>query len=303
MKHFFFTLAFAILFFSSCTNTSLPSATVDGSVRDYRVDALEFGILLPTMTDTEAEMQEMDSHTGATVRSILNADATRTSLGEKNGISWPNVWMAGDVISVNGILSDVLKSESPYVGGDYALFALSGPLSMPYHYAYPGTILSNYEEGSAHISLPLKQNWSSSTYDSSAFVMLGKGTARNLSLSSMMAAVSLSVPGNYASGKWASVRFESLGNEKVSGMFTTDFSSVSSTSSASSSLSLDAPEGGVDWGSSVIFLIPAQTYTDGVRITVYATDDTKMTQVLPLSYSVLAGRLYPLKTDEYSPDL
>lgn len=299
MKRIIFPAVTVLLISFSCTKTLEDPA--EDAIKDKPAPVVtEFGVMLPTTVDNEAEEQELDAHTGATVRSGLD-EGTRTALADKIGSSWPNYWAAGDAICVNGILSEALAADSPYVGTDRASFRVSGTLSTPYHYVYPGSALSDYVDGSANLNLPLTQTWSASTYDPSAFVMVGKGTSTNLSLLSMMSAIRLTVPGNYACGKWASVRFESLGSEKVSGLFTTDFSSLSATKEGSSGVSLYAPQGGVNWGSSVFILIPAQTYEKGMNFTICATDGTRMNYHTQSRFSAMAGRVYPLTTSDYTP--
>lgn len=228
--------------------------------------------------------------------------SVKTALAPKSGNAWPNYWAAGDAVFVNGSVSNSLAENSPYIGTNTAVFSIPETPAAPYCYAYPASSFSQYSEGSATFILPSVQSWSADTYDASAFVMIGSGNLSTLQLNPMMAAVRLTVPGNYASGKWASVRFESLGSEKVSGAFSTDFSAIEGDLSAANSVLANAPEGGAAWGTSVFLLIPAQTYARGLRFIITAMDGTKMTYSTSSSFTAVAGKVYPLTTTPYNPD-
>ena len=229
------------------------------------------------------------------------ADGSKTYLGEKVGTSYPNYWGAGDAVSVNGIASEGLASNSEYVGTDKATFSLQGELNAPYYYAYPASAVSGYSSGSATITLPKVQAWSATSYDPAAFIMLGSGNSLPLSLTPYVSVIILTIPGNY-SAKIASVMFESLGNQKVSGPFTTDFSGLTAASGASSRVNLFAPAEGVNFGASVFIVIPAQTYSGGMRFTIRATDGTQMTYGTSSSFTAQAGKVYTLTTKTYAPE-
>lgn len=229
------------------------------------------------------------------------ADGSKTHLGEKNGTSYPNYWSAGDAIAINGLASDALAADSPYVGTNRASFTVQGVLNAPYRSLYPASALTQYSGGSARVFLPYSQCWSSTTYDASAFLMAGSGSGAELSFSCLMSVIKLTVPGDY-DAKLSSVMFETLGSEKVSGAFTTDFSSLTPASGASSVVNVPAPDGGVDFGSSVFILIPAQTYSGGMRFTIRATDGTQMSYSTSKSFTMAAGKSYTLTTSDYTPD-
>ena len=227
--------------------------------------------------------------------------AARTYLGEKTGTSYPNYWGAGDAVSVNGIASAELASDSEYAGTDKATFTLQGVLSAPYYYAYPASAVSGYNSGHATVTLPSVQEWSATSYDPAAFIMLGCGNSLPLSFTPLVSVVKLTIPGTY-DAKIASVMFESLGSQKVSGPFTTDFRGLTAASGASSRVNAFAPQAGADFGTCVFLVIPAQTYSGGMRFTIRATDGTQMTYGTSSSFSAQAGKVYTLTTKTYVPD-
>ncbi|MBO4433960.1 MAG: PQQ-binding-like beta-propeller repeat protein [Bacteroidales bacterium] len=226
---------------------------------------------------------------------------TKTNLGEKTGSTYPNYWSAGDAISVNGVVSDALADNSEYVGTSRANFTVTGVLNPPYRCAYPAAVVSSYSNGSAIITLPATQQMTATTYDPSAFIMVGSGSSANLSFSPVMSVVKLTVPGSY-DAKISSVMFESLGSEKVSGPFNTDYSGISAGSGATSRVQVYAYGDGTAFGGSMFLLIPAQTYASGMRFTISATDGTQMKFSTSNSFTAQPGKIYTLTAKTYTPE-
>ena len=219
---------------------------------------------------------------------------SKTALGEKyDGKYYPNYWSAGDAISVNGVASQALTADSEYVGTSKATFDIKGAVSSPYYFAYPASAVTEYGAGSATVTLPEKQEWSSTTYDPSAFVMVGKSDGEKLTFHPMMSAIRLNITSSHSS-KLRSLTFMTLGDEKVSGEFTTDFTSLTGTADANPYVHLIAPNGGVTFGVEVYLLIPAQTYASGMAFAFRAADGTQMTYSTKSSFTAEAGKIYPL---------
>ena len=226
---------------------------------------------------------------------------TKTQLGEKEGTAYPNLWSAGDRISVNGVASSPLEEGSAYVGTNRAEFSVTLPAASAYHFAYPASVVSAYNNGHAVITLPATQRMTASTYDPSAFIMTGTSASRNVDFSPLMSVIKLTVPGSY-DAKISSVLFESLGTEKVSGAFNTDFHGITKREEASSRVQVYAYGEGAAFGSSMFLLVPAQTYASGMRFTIRATDNTQMTFSTTSSFTAQAGKVYPLTTADYVPN-
>lgn len=229
-------------------------------------------------------------------------EGAKTALGEKyDGKYYPNYWVAGDAISVNGITSDPLASDSEYVGTNKARFDVQAILEAPYYFAYPASVVSAYSSGCATITLPEKQEWISTTYDATAYLMMGKSDANVLEFVPMMSVIRLNVPKGTSDAKIRSITFMSLGDEKVSGDFTTDFLTLTPTN-ALPYVHVMAPDSGAEFGSDVYLLIPAQTYAKGMVFAIRATDGTTMTYTTRNAFTASAGKLYPLTTKAYTPD-
>ena len=242
-------------------------------------------------TTVEADAVSFEAH-------ILSSEV-KTNIGDKNGNEYPNYWSAGDAISVNGVASEALLPDSEYVGTSKATFQIKGVVSSPYHFAYPASAVTSYSAGSAISALPEKQVWSSDSYDPSAFVMAGSSDIDKLTFKPMMSAVRLNVTSAHDS-RLRSISFMSLGEEKVSGEFTTDFESLIATEDAHPYVHLIAPNGGVDFGCEVYLLIPAQTYASGMAFAFRAVDGTQMTYSTKSSFTAEAGKIYPLNVT-YAP--
>ena len=239
----------------------------------------------------------------AQIASPEDKPETKTALGEKyDGKYYPNYWSAGDAISVNGVTSEALTSGSEYVGTSKATFEVNGAaVSAPYYFAYPASAIADYSNGSATVMLPEKQAWLSTTYDPSAFVMIGKSDVEKLTFNPMMSAIRLNITSSHNS-LLRSVTFMTLGDEKVSGEFTTDFTSLTGTSQAHPYVHLIAPKGGIEFGTEVYLLIPAQTYASGMAFAIRATDGTQMIYSTKSSFNAQPGKIYPLDVS-YSPEV
>ena len=264
---------------------------------------IKYFVLLPfisacvqePVTEPAPDVTESSSvYFEAQIASPEDQPESKTALGEKyDGKYYPNYWSAGDAISVNGIESEALASDSEFVGKSKATFEMKAQVSAPYCFAYPASAVSYYNNASATISLPEKQEWLSTTYDPAAFLMVGAADVDKLKFNPMMSAVRLNVTSNHDS-KLRSVTFMSLGEEKVSGEFTTDFAGLTPTADSYPYVHLIAPNGGVAFGLEVYVLIPAQTYAEGMAFAFRATDGTQMIYSTKSSFTAEAGKIYPL---------
>ena len=230
----------------------------------------------------------------AQIASPEDQPESKTALGEKYEEKYyPNYWSSGDAISVNGVESKALASDSEFVGTSKATFEMKAQVSAPYCFVYPASAVSDYNNGSATVNLPQKQEWISTTYDPAAFLMMGTADIDMLKFNPMMSAIRLNVTSNHGS-KLRSVTFMTLGDEKVSGEFTTDFAGLTPTADSYPYVHLIAPNKGVAFGCEVYLLIPSQTYASGMAFAFRAVDGTQMTYSTKSSFTAEAGKIYPL---------
>ena len=232
---------------------------------------------------------------------------TKTYLGEATGEvgsrEWPNLWSNGDVISVNGVTSVALSTGDGYVGTDYAIFHMASVVSGPFYAAYPASAVSGYSAGSATITIPATQTFVAGSYDPASYIMLGKSNTETLSFNPMMGLVQLTTTAP-ASGTLyiKSITVEPVGDEKMSGTFTTTENYAGITGGSSSAITISAASGTTKtFGTVFTFAIPAQNYASGVRFRITAVpnaDGTGAEQTMVFSkqsgFTVETGKLYPL---------
>ena len=264
---------------------------------------IKYFVLLPfisacvqePVTEPAPDVTESSSvYFEAQIASPEDQPESKTALGEKyDGKYYPNYWSAGDAISVNGFESEALASDSEFVGTSKATFEMKAQMSAPYCFAYPASAVSDYNNGSATVNLPERQEWISTTYDPAAFLMMGTADVDMLKFTPMMSAIRLNVTSNHGS-KLRSVTFMTLGDEKVSGEFTTDFAGLTPTADSYPYVHLIAPNKGVAFGCEVYLLIPSQTYASGMAFAFRAVDGTQMTYSTKSSFTAEAGKIYPL---------
>ena len=232
---------------------------------------------------------------------------TKTYLGEATGEvgsrEWPNLWSNGDVISVNGVTSVALSTGDGYVGTDYAIFHMASAVSGPFYAAYPASAVSGYSAGSATITIPATQTFVAGSYDPASYIMLGKSNTETLSFNPMMGLIQLTTTAP-ASGTLyiKSITVEPVGEEKMSGSFTTTENYAGITGGSSSAITISAASGTTKtFGTVFTFAIPAQNYASGVRFRITAVpnaDGTGAEQTMVFSkqsgFNVETGKLYPL---------
>lgn len=231
---------------------------------------------------------------------------TKTQLGTPTGSEgsreWPNLWSDGDQINVNGVESEPLSSGDGYVGTNYAIFRMANAVSGPYHAAYPAGAVSNYDSGSASITVSETQNYVAGSYDPAAYIMVGTSDSPTLNFSPMMGLIQLTTTAPAEGTLYIkSIEVEPVGTEAMCGTFTTDYSGLSG-GTASSGITISAPSGTTKaFGTVFTFAVPAQEYASGVRFRITAntasnggSTDKIMVFAKQSAFTVAAGTLYPL---------
>ena len=233
--------------------------------------------------------------------------ATKTQLGDPTGADgsreWPNLWSNGDIININGVESAELSTGDGYVGTDCAIFEMASAVSGPYYAAYPSSAVSDYSNGSATITIPATQDWVEGNYDPAAYIMLGKSNTATLTFSPMMGLVQLTTTAPAEGTLYIkSISVESVGDEKMSGAFTTTTDYAGITGGDNTSITISAASGTTKaFGTVFTFAIPAQNYASGMRFRITAVpnaDGTGAEQTMVFAkqsaFDVSAGTLYPL---------
>ena len=247
MKKFFAIAALLALTFS-CNKEGAETDTITNPDEiSEGVEVTEFGASIP----------EVDS---------------KTYLSTKDGSVWHTLWGNGDAININGVNSNALSTDDGYVGTNYARFTMASAVSSRFYYAYPASRVSAWNSGShsATITVPTTQSWVSGQYDPSAYIMVGNGTSSQLSFQPVMGLIDITTTAPASGTLYVEkVRVEAIGSEKMSGAFTTDYSTISG--GATNYVDVDAGSSSRKaFGTHFIAAIPAQAYVSGLRITIYA---------------------------------
>ena len=160
-----------------------------------------------------------------TVLRVSLPDATKSALGAYDDAthSWPNYWKAGDIINVNGAVSDEVADGDD--GKTSVNFVFAGALETPYCAAYPASAVSGYDAGSATLTIPAEQNYVAGSYDPAAFIMMGKGTtAGHLELEPAVSVIHLTVTG---SASISNIKITGTqADDKLSGAYTTNYETL-----------------------------------------------------------------------------
>ena len=220
---------------------------------------------------------------GFTLRAGLDEVSTRTVIGEKNGMGkYPIYWVDGDVISVNGVISDPLSGQSGESSSANFRFAgILAPASI-YNVLCPGTTYSDKV-----------------TFDGISVPLYGNST-------DLSAGVSMRTPATV-------VRFEykgtatltdivvtSMQGEKISGPFTMSkdgsgaLTGVLAPDAGATGTITISYDGGLELtpgGKTIYFVIPPGTYPKCLRAVVNDNTGSRMTLRFFKSGAVLtAGR-------------
>ena len=264
---------------------------------------------IPSCTEKEQDTdivypeEEID---GGITEFTATLPSTKTQLGTPTGETgyrqWPNLWSNGDMINVNGAVSKALSTGDGYVGTNYALFKIEGVVNSPFYAAYPSSAVS-YSNGSATITIPATQSWVDGSYDPSSYIMLSKSSTAKLSFSPMMGLVQLTTTAPAEGTLYIkSITVESVGDEKMSGAFTTTENYAGITGGDYTSITISAASGTTKtFGTVFTFAIPAQNYASGMRFRITAVpnadgsgDEQTMVFAKQSAFDVAAGALYPL---------
>ncbi|MBR6347208.1 MAG: hypothetical protein IKR69_07455 [Bacteroidales bacterium] len=262
--------------------------------------ALAFSCTKEIQDNSPEVTTEADSPEATIMVFKASLPETKVYLGEKGADGYPTLWQAGDVISVNGNLSAALEDGDGFVGTNYAQFSISGTSSAPYYSASPASAISGYSAGAATVTVPAQQTYVAGQHDPAAYIMLGTSNSTLLSFNPMMSLFKIT-PTAPAEGSLniTSVKLEALGTEKMSGAFTTDFSSLSG--GENNYVEVAAPSGGIPFGTPITLAIPAQNYASGLRFVISASDGTTMAFSRTSAFTAAASTLYPITAPAYVP--
>ena len=229
-----------------------------------------------------------------TVLRAVIADGVKTALGEKDGTGWPNYWKKDDAISVNGVESEPLGFT--YDGEASANFTFSTTPGTPYYAAYPASAVSEYNAGTAVVTVPATQEYVEGSYDPAAFIMAGKSTEEgSVSMSAKVSIFHLSITGD---ASVSGVRLTGESGAVLSGTFTTDFSGLTARES-SNVVALNCEEP-VELPADFFICVPAGL-SGKVQVEVFDNEGGSMIRTANIKEALTAGQMYLAPELGYTP--
>lgn len=219
--------------------------------------------------------------------------SSKTTLGDKgDDYSYPNLWVTGDLLNVNGVTSDPLDEK--YNGLASAEFSITGELTTPYIAVYPAAAASlcSVQEKTSDITVPVAQTYAEGTYDPKAYIMAASSSSTALQFKPLMTILKITPTGT--SGNIRTITVKSLGGKQLSGKFQYDFAKKTLTSSdaGSDTLSISGPAAGIKVGNPWLICLPAGDYTDGLEICIADYNGTSMTGTATPAKAYAAGVMY-----------
>ena len=233
----------------------------------------------------------------------VEADATRTSLGAKDGETYPVLWSKEDVISVNGVVSKKIAEQ--FVGTSSAQFEVEG-VAAPYKVVYPADAAS---DNSHVIVASLAQDYVAGSFDGyfAGAAMVGYSETEQVVMKNVCGFIKLPIKkGDEKNIAKVVIRANNL--ESLAGVFEvnyetgeiirpyagTDFVEVTS-------------ETGIPYVEDMAVVVAAVapgTYAKGFTVEVIATDGAYMTKTAYANTgcTVAAGKVLVMPEIEFFPN-
>ena len=166
---------------------------------------------------------------------------TRTSLGAKEGTTYPLYWSEGDCIVVNGVKSQAaqIDAENP----SQAVFEVGAVVSYPYSITYPYCNSTSADQ--AKVIFPAEQSYVEGTFSQGCAPMCGYVTSGNrVSLSHLSTLLRFPVRASLAGVELDRVVVTSTSGVKIAGEFAVNCSaaSITPTNNTTSIVTYTLPE-------------------------------------------------------------
>lgn len=236
---------------------------------------------------------------------VLNVPAspgTKTTLGAKDGSSYPIYWSAGDVITLNGTAA---TSFTPASGNETATASFKvTSLAAPYNFLYNGS-------GTNVVTFPSTQNYVADGFDPAAVPMYASvnSLSGNITFSHVASLLKFSFTG---SKKIDSINLSAGDANSLSGNFTIGATSGilnGSLTPAAAGAGLIYSFGGHQQLSDTPFVfyiaIPAGTYDNGITLDIIDNDSGHMTVTVlddAASKTIAAGKVREFENVVYIPN-
>lgn len=231
------------------------------------------------------EIDIIDAGLGENLLTAFIAPETRTTLGEKEGDTYDNLWAKDDRIAVfidgaGDIIPFTLKEGA---GTTKAIFSGSGHGSR-YTAVYPLSAVIGIDGHLICLQLPSEQIYADSSFGPGCFPMVATSSSENLSFKNLCAVLKISMTGN---SSIESIRFKALGESVyVTGQTTVDVSDINNPllaiNNGSKEIILTCSEEvrlHEKQPTDFHIVVPAQTYTDGFQLIIRSSEGTMIKKI------------------------
>lgn len=209
--------------------------------------------------------------------------AVKTVLGSKEGSKYPVLWSEGDVIAVNGSLSQPLAAGDAGTSSASFTFDEKPATAGVYNVVYPGTATSG------RVVFPASQSYVENSFCPGAAPLVGQTDNLDapVTMRSCAAVIRFSIKGNV---KLTSMEVSTPAGEKISGNFymnlvPQDGASARMNYSFGSGLALS------ETARTVVFTVPAGSYQKGIRAVLKASGGSSMTLSFFTSGATIEARV------------
>ncbi len=231
----------------------------------------------------------------------VSVDATRTSLGDKSGETYPVLWSEGDCVAVNGNVSAPIAAE--FVGSSSASFEVSGVVA-PYKVVYPADAVDVY----GHVIVAnITQDYVASSFGNQTATMVGISETEQISLKNVCGFIKLPIrKGDEKEIQKVVVRSNNL--ESLAGAFEVDYATgaIVRPYAGCDFVEVEA-EGTIPYAEDVAVVVASVApgvYAKGFTVEVIASDGAYLTKTAysATGCTINAGKVLVMPEIEFYPD-
>lgn len=242
----------------------------------FHILILSLPVLLPSCNKEQAK-QPFRLEAG------VEQTAVKTVLGDKEGSKYPVLWSEGDVIAVNGSLSQPLAAGDAGTSSASFTFGEKPATAGVYNVVYPGNATSG------RVVFPASQSYVEDSFCPGAAPLIGQTDNLDVpvSLHTCAAIVRFSIKGDVT---LASMDVAAPSGEKISGEF--DLNLVPQAgASAQMAYSFGSGLALSETPKAVVFTVPAGRYQKGLRAVLHAKNGSTMTLSFFTSGATLGAKV------------
>ena len=231
----------------------------------------------------------------------VSVDATRTSLGDKSGETYPVLWSEGDCVAVNGNVSTPIAAE--FIGSSSASFEVSGVFA-PYKVVYPADAVDVH----GHVIVAdITQDYVASSFGNQTATMVGISETEQISLKNVCGFIKLPIrKGDEKEIQKVVVRSNNL--ESLSGAFEVDYATGELIRPYAGCDFVEVEsEGTIPYAEDVAVVVASVApgvYAKGFTVEVIASDGAYLTKTAysATGCTINAGKVLVMPEIEFYPD-